>query len=492
MQITPGEQQIARITVLARLEFLPVVVKFVGETSLKLGLSAREGQRLELVAEEACLHVIQHAFEPGEPGTYDIAILRRPGQIIIAVEDRGLPFDFKKYEAGNESDLGIILMKAFADEVRFINLGREGKRVELIKNLPYRDISEFVSANEQVLPPSVPALPEDIPITERPMEPGDEVNLAKCIYRCYGYTYRDYIYYPDRVRELLESGLLLSYVALNPEGEVIGHISINRNSPDAHVGEGGQAVVDPRYRGNGFLGRMMLSFADYAKQKGIYGAYGEAVTIHPFSQKASLAMGAFETGVLLGFVPAYIDFKKISNDTQNRRAVMLMYTSGNTEPERDVYPPLHHEAVIRDIYGKSTLKRNIISMSGYKMRVETTARSTVNVRVIAEFGQAYMQVIKFGADLEDLVKFRLHELCLRRIDCIYIDLPLSDPATPGSVAPLEMLGFFFGGIIPELRDGDILRLQYLNNLDVGGQQIHTASDSGKRLVDYVLKAHERS
>ena len=119
-------------------------------------------------------------------------------------------------------------------------------------------------------------------------------------------------------------------------------------------------------------------------------------------------------------------------------------------------------------------------------------QSKVNVRVAAEISQAYMQVIEFGADLEELVKFRLNELRLRRIDCIYVDLPLSEPATQMSVAALEMLGFFFGGIIPELYDGDILRLQYLNNVDDKDEQIQTASDFGKRLVEYVLKARERS
>lgn len=492
--MTQGEQQVARITVVARLEFLPAVMSFVREMSLKIGLSTREGERLGLVVEEACLNVIEHAFDPEEPGAYDVVILRRPGQIIISVEDRGLPFDFKKYEAKYESSFGIILMKAFADEVRFLNLGHEGKRVEVIKHLPYQDISAYISADEKVLSPSVTILPEDIPITVRPTEPGDSVNLARCIYRCYGYTYaNDYIYYPDRMKELLESGLLLSYIALNPEGEVIGHIAIKRNSPEARVGDGGQAVVDPRYRGNGFLGRLILSFADYAMQKGMYGAYSEAVTIHPFSQKASLAIGGFETGVLLGFIPPNVAFKKIIiGETQKRQTVVLMYTSVNMEPARNIYPPLQHEAIICDIYGKSTLKRNIVSVTGYKGWAEMGMQSKVSVRVAAEIGQAYIQVIEFGADLEELVKFRLNELCLRRIDCIYIDLPLSDPATQRSVAALEMQGFFFGGIIPELYDGDILRLQYLNNLDVKDEQIQTASDFGKRLVEYVLKARERS
>ena len=470
---------------------MPAVMRFVREISLGMGLTAAEGERLELAVEEACVNVIEHAFDPDETGSYDVAILRRPGELVISIEDQGLPFDFKEYEAKQGYSLGIILMKAFADEVRFLNLGRAGKRVELVKRLPYQDVSTYLSENETILSPSVPALPEDIAITVRPMRAEDAVNLARCIYRCYGYTYPAYIYYPDRVKELLESGLLLSYIALNPEGEVIGHIGIKRQDPEAHVGEGGQAVVDPRYRGNGFLGKMILSFADYAREHGIYGAYAEAVTIHPFSQKASLAIGGFETGVLLRYIPPNITFKKIEGGTQERQTVVLLYISGGAEPARDVYPPLHHEAVIRDIYGKSNLERNIITAAGGKQRLETGARAQVDVKIVPEIGQAYLQVTESGTDLKELVKFHLNELCLRRIDCIYVDLPLSAPATQRSVAALEMLGFFFGGIIPELYHGDILRLQYLNNIDVRGEQIQTASEFGKRLVDYVLAAAER-
>jgi serine/threonine-protein kinase RsbW len=488
-----GDQQIARITVVAKLEFLPAVMAFVRETSHKLGLSGNEAERLELVVEEACVNVLENAFDPDEPGTYDVIIQRGPGQIKIAVQDQGLPFDFRKYEAEQESSLGVILMKAFADKVNFLNLGRDGKRVELIKNLPCQDISAYVSADDKVLSPTEPELPADIPITIRKTEPDDAVKLARCIYRCYGYSYPiDYVYYPDRVKEFLEGKLLLSYIALNPEGEVIGHIAIRRENLRAHVGDGGTAVVDPRYRGNGFLGKLILDFAEYALKSDMYGVYSEAVTIHPFSQKASIAMGGFETGVLLGFAPGDIKFKKIEFEIPQRQSAMLMYTSGDREPARDIYPPMHHEAIIRDIYGKGRLKRNIISVSDYKERIEVTAHAAVNVQVIAEFGQAYMQVTQFGADLEELVKFRLNELCLRRVDCIYLDLPLCNPATQKAVAALEMLGFFFSCIIPELDEGDVLRLQYLNNVDIKNENIHTASDFGKQLVEYVLKARERS
>ena len=82
------ENQIIRLTLLAKLDFLPGATALVREITNKLGLNDKDARRLELVVEEACVNVIEHAFE-GEIGSYDIVVERRPGQIIAAVEDRG-------------------------------------------------------------------------------------------------------------------------------------------------------------------------------------------------------------------------------------------------------------------------------------------------------------------------------------------------------------------------------------------------------------------
>ncbi|MBM3119747.1 MAG: GNAT family N-acetyltransferase [Chloroflexi bacterium] len=484
------EQQVARITLVAKVDFLPAVASFVREISIKLGLAGNDIGRLELVVEEACMNVIEHAFDPGEQGFFDVVILRKPGQVVVAVEDQGLPFDFRKFDVGKESGLGIMLMKAFADEIHFLNLGRRGKRVELVKNLPYKDVEAYISEEEKDRALPLFPVPKDIPIAIRLMKPDDSVDLARCVYRCYGYTYANGdVYFPDKVREFLESGLLISHVALSPDGEVIGHIAIRKEYPEAIIGERGQAVVDPRYRGHGLLKKLVSSSVAHAKDMGMYGTYSEAVTAHTYSQKAALSIGARETGVLLGFTPATMLFRKIQEEyRQQRQAAILLYTRLNEEPLRDVYPPFHHQAVIRRIYESNNFRRNIMNALDVKEPDDVPPSSQVDVRVQIEASRAFMLIAQYGADVEELVKFRLRELCLRRIDCIYIDLPLSHPATQKFCASLEMLGFFFAGVIPEMSEGDVLRLQYLNNVDIGLGNIQIASDFGKELLDYVIKA----
>jgi len=487
---TPEEQQVARISLIAKTDYLPSATSFVREVSVKLGLADNDAARLELVVEEACMNVIEHAFDPGEQGYFDVIILRKPGQVVVAVEDKGLPFDFRKFDEQAESGLGVLLMKAFADEIYFLNLGRGGKRVELVKNLPYKDVDSYISEQEKDRTLPLPSVPKDVPLKVRLMLPDDSVDLARCVYRCYGYTYANSdVYFPDKVKELLESGVLVSHVALNPDGEVIGHVAIRKEYPAARIGERGQAVVDPRYRGHSLFNKLLSACKENAKKAGMYGTYGEAVTVHTYSQEAALSAGAHETGVLLGFTPATMSFKKIEEGPrQQRQAILLLYTRLNEEPQRDVYPPFHHQTIIRRIYESNNFKRNIMNTPDYKEPVDATSSSRVDVKVQTDAGRAFILVTQYGANLEELVKFRLRELCLRKIDCIYIDLPLFNPATPKFCASLEMLGFFFGGVIPEMSDGDVLRLQYLNNVDVDAQNINIASDFGKELLDYVMKA----
>jgi len=68
---------------------------------------------------------------------------------------------------------------------------------------------------------------------------------------------------------------------------------------------------------------------------------------------------------------------------------------------------------------------------------------------------------------------------------------IGDPATAKFSAAAEMPGFFFAGIIPERNNGDVLRLEYLNNVKTDPGKIVVASDFGKYLFDYIRREYER-
>jgi serine/threonine-protein kinase RsbW len=466
-------------------ELLPAVVDFVRQAARLLGLKDKAAEQLDLAVETVCRNVVEHAFDPDEEGQYDVEILRRPGRVVIAVEDRGLPFDYARLPDGGGKTLPEMLHHPFADEIRFINLGRKGNRVELIKHLPHADVREHLPEAEHHRIVRAPAAPEDTQLEIRMMRPEEALELSRCVYRSYGYSYDwDYVYYPDRIRELQESGLMRSCVAVTSGGEFVGHLAVRLENPDSTVGEAGQAVVDPRFRGHHLFPRMKTFLAELAKNVGMYGLYSEATAVHPYSQRGNLDLGARETGFLLGYIPASVSYKEIGENREGRRgSVALFYMRTNPEPERTIYPPGAYREEVRRVVEHNGLHRN--EEDGSDTEIPPASRMRVDVR--RDHNLAFLRVEEPGADLQELVQVRLRELCLHRVDCIYVDLPLSHPAVQSTGARLNDLGFFFGGIIPELRGGDVLRLQYLNEVDIRPEDVRTGSDFGQNLVRRILQ-----
>src|SRR5262249_18555931 len=70
--------------------------------------------------------------------------------------------------------------------------------------------------------------------------------------------------------------------------------------------------------------------------------------------------------------------------------------------------------------------------------------------------------------------------------------PLGHPSAQTLCPQLEALGFFFAGIIPELVGEDVLRLQYLNEVETDLASVQLASDFARELFEYVTQAMGRA
>ena len=287
-----AERQIARLVLAAERDYLTAALAFLREASARLGLSAADISALAQATEEVCLNVIEHGFEPGESASFDLVLMRRPGQLVLAVEDRGRPFDWSRIEPG--SAVASPSLTAGTDAVRFVNLGTEGNRVEIIKHLPFDHIETYLAGGAA---PSLSTSTETstASVTVRSMTPDDAIGVARCTYAVYGYSVPDeYLYFPDRMREMLQGGLLEVCVGATADGEIVSCLTREVARPGAPVGYLGEGMVDPRFRGHHLL-EHMLAFIQ-RRQEQVLGLYGEAVTVHLFSQKSNLALGFARQG----------------------------------------------------------------------------------------------------------------------------------------------------------------------------------------------------
>jgi anti-sigma regulatory factor (Ser/Thr protein kinase)/GNAT superfamily N-acetyltransferase len=483
------EKQLVKLTLQAEEKFLGPALNFTEHFLSLLKLTDKECKNLRLATEEACINVIQHAFDPDEEGTFDLSILQRPNKIVIAIEDHGLPVDFREIESKG-SGLGIKFMKAFTDEIHFINQWQQGKRIELIKNTSVKDITQYLTTDEkrQIDTAEVVKV-EDAKFNFRFLKAEDSIPLARCVYRSYGYSYPvEAMYYPERLREYIESGILKSCIVEDEQGEIIGHLGLTYEYPGAKNADSGKAVVDPRYRGHKLFKRMKDFLIDFAKESGMYGIFSECVSVHPYTQKGNLTLGGHELGVILGFGPTTVNYKKIETKTNNKRqAVVMFYLRTNPEPLRDVYLPAKHHEIVKEIIDVNELNRTIKELPN---KIDFPEISRFEQEIAAGFGIARFKIIEPGKDFKAAIKYKLNELCQEGISCILLDMDLSEPYNAFVYADLEELGFFFSCIIPEMTEkGDIIRYQYLNNVPVDPSQINTAGPFGKKLVEYVLKEY---
>lgn len=479
--------EIAKLSVRAKSLSMGIVLGFLRETLNTLGIPIESVNKLTLATEEASMNVIEHAFDPGEDGAFDIIVRRFPGQICIAVEDKGLPINFSKMDSTRSAGLGMTLMRGVVDAVEFVNLGRRGKRVEFTLNLPYLMQAEPREDND------VPQASPDIPLTIRMVDLSDVDSIVRCVYRSYGYSYiMEMIYYPEKYRESLLAGTVRSVVSVDPDGEVAGHLAMMFETPNSLVAETGMAVVDPRYRGRGIFKDLKKYLFDWGLEHGLRGFYSEAVACHPFSQKGNKSIGAHETGYELGVLPTSMNFRQIQDRmATQRQSVALFYMKINEGPEQTVYIPYHHRAIAAKIYGQHRLPRlfNGPEDPGFPQVGNLPDTSVLNMKLLANEGLGTMWVEAYGKDIVEVVRFRLKEALQQKCECMLLDLPLSDPMTAKFCASIEILGFFFAGIIPELRNGDVLRLIFLDHVILDLDQIAVVSDYGRDLFEYVSNAY---
>ncbi len=482
---------VSQLTVPNDLSYLPVIGAYTRAIAERAGFAAADVHRIRLAVDEACTNVIA-SFEPGDRQPFTITSRVDSTSLTIAIADKGLPFDptaVAAYDASGGLDrdtggLSYYLIKQVMDEVRYLNKGREGKEVRLTKYRATSDVQSYFTAQE-LQPYEAMAAPADVPIAYRLMRPDEAARVAQCVYRIYGYTYPgEHYYYPERLAEMNRTGEIISAVAVldSTSGEVVGHCALV-GAPDSPIREVGQALVSPPYRDRGIIARLTTLLHQVARERGLAGLYCLPVTLHPYSQRAALALGYRETGLLLGYVPQSVFFKRMEEgELAQRETLLYAFLPLNMPAGPAVYPPPHHREMIQRIYEHVGLTRRLAECPAELSAPAAPANLSTHIKL--SLNSAQIEVQGYGDRVAGEIAARLSELRGRGLAVIHLDLPLTDPLTARFCANLEGLGFFFGGVLPGV-EKDILRLQYLHDVTIDYDQITCASVLARELLEYI-------
>jgi serine/threonine-protein kinase RsbW len=321
------------------------------------------------------------------------------------------------------------------------------------------------------------------PIEIRALRPDEAQKLVACVRRCYGDSYIDPAQYDgERIAQAIAEGRRHALVALSPSGEVVGHMGITLRRQGDRTADAGMTLVDPRYRGRGIAHELGAALGRAAQALELVGAHDYPVTVHGATQRVG-ADHLITTGLLLDNMPADVSFQEMEPASRSRSASLIRYLPLSRAPERTSMPPPRYEAVIRWLCARAELPRRFAAPEAHP-----TAAVTSRIEIGEDTRRDILRiaVVKGGSNLAADITARLRKLGGAPA-AIHIDLPLADPAAAAAAEACWSLGFFFGGLLPEFRDGDVLRLQRLAAPPSSDSVPVLESEAGRALCRFVLR-----
>jgi anti-sigma regulatory factor (Ser/Thr protein kinase)/N-acetylglutamate synthase-like GNAT family acetyltransferase len=456
---------------------------------LNVGLSDDKALRLALAVDELVTDVVRFAF-PGEDDTFKVTFRADLSTAEVIVHERGEPFDPSRYvydpqRAVEEDDFdgaGFAVIDHCVDDFAFLNRGREGKEFRLVQHIESEHIADIHPADE----PDPDADREDVEYTLLPVEPTDAEDIAKLIYRTYGYTYaREDLYYPDRIERALEQDEKFGVVVRSNSGRVVGYFAVLQSS-DSSIGEVGEAAVDVNHRRRGLMKRMLRSLIEQANERGLSGVFGEAVTVHDISQRVNHHFGMMSTAMLLGLFPPE-RFKSLSDEHDQPITVIIDFRPLVPYETVTAYLPAPYADLLRRIYDALDVgDLQVPPASEATPRDELPETTELDARIRYAYGHVVFVVETAGQDLGDQVDQVLDDLEDESMSVACVDLPLDAPTTPAATDLLREHGFVFAGLMPRFhQDRDYLRLQRpLIELDPDAIKVY--SDLAHALKSHIL------
>jgi serine/threonine-protein kinase RsbW len=383
------------------------------------------------------------------------------------------------------------------DELHIRARGREGNLAECALRL---EPLESDLGGERVLAEDEPlASEEEIAAVEvRPMGPQDALGLVRCVYRCYGYSYKDSLLYePRHIADALREKHMRSVVAVTPDGAVVGHCAAFVERKDDPVPESGRLVVDPRYRGHHLAGKLAEARRELATEQQLPGIWAEAVTNHPGSQREVISLGGAEVGLLIGGSPAAVHMAGLANPNEGRRSLIVTYTPIAPEA-RWINVSERHAPMITELARRLGLERDIDTSSidewtGYGPKdADRRGHPGVSTKVTPETGVAHLRLSHAGKGLATRVADALDGLESFDLGAVHLDVPLAGPGAADLLEELEGLNFAFAAWIPDFApEGDIVRLQRVGSHPVDVEHVVCAREEGEAVRDYVISEWHR-
>jgi anti-sigma regulatory factor (Ser/Thr protein kinase)/N-acetylglutamate synthase-like GNAT family acetyltransferase len=475
-----------KVTVLSDASAPSLVLALIPAFADALEIPADDTRRLSAVVEQLVTFTLDHAYPDDDLGEIDVTLEAGDGSVHVGVHDWGLPLTSAGGEYGSLPE-PLAALAPDAGDLRLTNLGSDGKRLTAEVAVRSDGVGHAKWHHIEAVPRRAPtgrAASDAIEV--RAATPQDAEAIAQLLYENYhlSYVHADF-YRPRYLMAMMASGGLVSTIALH-DGQVIGHGAL-MPLPGVSSAETGAAVVHSAYRGLGIFGRLSGYGLDTATKRGLASVFGDAVTMHPFSQRAERANGYYETALQLGMFPAQTTMRGFGGEGPTRRTATIRSYRPFDEQPRSVALPAVYRELLESVYGNVGLT--------IEARTEPAPfeGEALTFEIDEPRGLGFLRLRRWEAGGGAALKDAVHHVLARHVDVAYADVDLEAVTdVNAATAELNELGFFVAGVVLHGLDGhDYLRLQMLDCDEIELEDVVCDSAFSQGLRQRVLEDKAR-
>jgi N-acetylglutamate synthase-like GNAT family acetyltransferase/anti-sigma regulatory factor (Ser/Thr protein kinase) len=475
-----------KVTVLSDASAPSLVLALLPAFEAAAGIPGEDARRLGTVIARLVSFALENSYPDDDLGEIEVTLEADEGVVHVAVHDWGLPLTSAGGDFGPLPE-PLAALAPDAQNVQLLNLGSDGKRLAAEVSVRSRGDGQARRHHVEAGTRRAKAGAETPDAIElRAATPQDAEAIAQLLYENYhlSYVHADF-YRPRYLMAALASGELLSAIAVH-DGRVIGHHALMR-LPGVQSAETGAAVVHSAYRGLGLFGRLFEQTLDAATKCGLASVFGDAVTIHPFSQRVESSHGYRESALQLGMVPAQTTMRGFGGEGPRRRtATLRSYKPFDARPRQAAMPAQYRE-----------LLESLYANSGLSVEPRTEPAPFQGEAVTADVDEprslGFLRLQRWVEEGGTVLKRAVRHLLSRHVDVVYADVDLVSVGDVNeATAELNELGFFAAGLVLHGPDGhDHLRLQLLDSEEIELEEVVCDSSFAQELRRQILEDKAR-
>lgn len=479
-----------------KLSALPVIRCFVAECAVFYGAESKEITALELAVEEAAVHIIEN-YPDRNSDLFEITLEPLPEKqsLSLILSNKGLPVDkdnLPSYSVENPEKsldgLNFFLIRKLTDSFVMENRGHDGWNFILTKKI------EKLMHSENDLLENTVAEKKHVrgKFTVEQASSDDAYQITKLAYFTYKYTYPNAVfYYPEMLKEALQNGSVISFIAKNEEDIIVAHSAYMRSPYCRDIAEAGALMTHPDFRRTMASLRLLKAQYDYPKTHNVDIQIIETnlVTSHTGSQRITKSMHFAPLAFKLSVhnQAEFIDVEQAEMANSRETLLYSIWTPCSVTTKSTMYVPEKHYDLISELIKKTTIPVDLKCL--YKNPPKDQVPS-MDITRKEEFGLALIHLNSISGEWRKNLKNFRKTLSIEGISTIQLQVPADKPIPPDIDERLAEAGFFFSGIIPERLDKWMLLYTFFNNQKFDFDNIKLCDDTACLLRDYVGKCYK--